>query len=191
MAGCGTGRDPLPLSIHSCGEDSPSAVVIVCTKTNLDKLGALTELLPYALNNDLEYHLRIHNKKNVMCYLYYFNNVNCPDKLKVLFLLSRKSKETMDWIRSWKSTLFLLLEDIPLHLRKLVVSISLDGTSATTIIVDRCMPYGSVPYSGVNFLFHAEMHLSWHSGFGNAAQLENHYGDLCSTMRVVLMLYRQ
>ncbi|KAG6653380.1 hypothetical protein CIPAW_05G072000 [Carya illinoinensis] len=47
-----------------------------------------------------------------------------------------KSKETMDWIRSWKSTLFLLLEDIPLHLRKLVVSISLDGTSATTIIVD-------------------------------------------------------
>lgn len=97
----------------------------------------------------------------------------------------------MDWIRSWKSTLFLLLEDIPLHLRELVVSISLDGTSATTIIVDRWMPYRFVPYSCVSFLFHAEMHLSWHSDFGNAAQLENHCGDLCSTMRVVLMLYRQ
>lgn len=43
----------------------------------------------------------------------------------------------MDWARSWKATLFSLLEDIPSHLRKLVASISIDGTSATTLIVDR------------------------------------------------------
>ncbi|XP_058756775.1 D-ribulose kinase-like [Vicia villosa] len=44
--------------------------------------------------------------------------------------------ESRDWVRSWKETLFLLLEDIPLNLRKHIVSISIDGTSATTIIVD-------------------------------------------------------
>ncbi|WJX51376.1 D-ribulose kinase [Trifolium repens] len=44
--------------------------------------------------------------------------------------------ESRDWARSWKETLFLLLEDIPLNLRKHIVSISIDGTSATTIIVD-------------------------------------------------------
>lgn len=43
----------------------------------------------------------------------------------------------MDWARSWKTTLFSLLEDIPVHLRPHVASISLDGTSATTLIIDR------------------------------------------------------
>ncbi|EOX97891.1 Xylulose kinase-1 isoform 3 [Theobroma cacao] len=42
----------------------------------------------------------------------------------------------MDWARSWKTTLFSLLEDIPVHLRPHVASISLDGTSATTLIID-------------------------------------------------------
>ncbi|BBH09342.1 xylulose kinase-1 [Prunus dulcis] len=46
------------------------------------------------------------------------------------------SEEKVDWARSWKATLFSLLEDIPSHLRKLVASISIDGTSATTLIVD-------------------------------------------------------
>ncbi|KAL1324222.1 hypothetical protein HN51_034384 [Arachis hypogaea] len=48
-----------------------------------------------------------------------------------------KNGESYDWVLSWKETMFLLLEDVPLELRKHVVSISLDGTSATTIIVDR------------------------------------------------------
>lgn len=51
--------------------------------------------------------------------------------------MSRKSGESIDWVRSWKETLFSLLEDIPIDLRKHIVSISIDGTSATTIIVDR------------------------------------------------------
>uniref|UniRef100_A0A7C9ALR6 Carbohydrate kinase FGGY N-terminal domain-containing protein n=2 Tax=Opuntia streptacantha TaxID=393608 RepID=A0A7C9ALR6_OPUST len=42
----------------------------------------------------------------------------------------------MDWVRSWKETLFLLLEDIPIDLRPLVASMSIDGTSATTLIID-------------------------------------------------------
>ncbi|CAL0329261.1 unnamed protein product [Lupinus luteus] len=45
------------------------------------------------------------------------------------------SGESYDWVRSWKETLFLLLQDIPLELRKHIVSISVDGTSATTLIV--------------------------------------------------------
>ncbi|CAK9326485.1 unnamed protein product [Citrullus colocynthis] len=47
-----------------------------------------------------------------------------------------KSLETIDWARSWKTTLFSLLEDVPNHYRHLVASISIDGTSATTLIVD-------------------------------------------------------
>ncbi|KAK7312307.1 hypothetical protein VNO77_36075 [Canavalia gladiata] len=46
------------------------------------------------------------------------------------------SGESYDWVRSWKETLFLLLQDVPRDLRKHIVSISIDGTSATTIIVD-------------------------------------------------------
>ncbi|GAV74147.1 FGGY_N domain-containing protein/FGGY_C domain-containing protein [Cephalotus follicularis] len=45
-------------------------------------------------------------------------------------------EETMDWVRSWKTTLFLLLKDVPAHLRSLIKSISIDGTSATTLIID-------------------------------------------------------
>ncbi|MED6134901.1 D-ribulose kinase [Stylosanthes scabra] len=48
-----------------------------------------------------------------------------------------KNGESYDWVLSWKKTMFLLLQDVPLELRKHIVSISLDGTSATTIIVDR------------------------------------------------------
>ncbi|XP_028765628.1 D-ribulose kinase isoform X1 [Neltuma alba] len=47
-----------------------------------------------------------------------------------------KNGETQDWVRSWKETLFLLLEDIPSDVRKHIASISIDGTSATTLIVD-------------------------------------------------------
>ncbi|XP_022146251.1 uncharacterized protein LOC111015510 isoform X2 [Momordica charantia] len=47
-----------------------------------------------------------------------------------------KSDETIDWASSWKTTLFSLLEDVPNHYRHLVASISIDGTSATTMIVD-------------------------------------------------------
>ncbi|KHN25419.1 hypothetical protein glysoja_010336 [Glycine soja] len=47
-----------------------------------------------------------------------------------------KSGESHDWVRSWKETLFSLLQDVPLHLRKHVVFISTDGTSATALIVD-------------------------------------------------------
>ncbi|KAM2053244.1 hypothetical protein ACFX1T_002909 [Malus domestica] len=46
------------------------------------------------------------------------------------------SQEKVDWARSWKATLFSLLEDVPSHLRELIASISIDGTSATTLIVD-------------------------------------------------------
>ncbi|XP_030478927.2 D-ribulose kinase isoform X1 [Cannabis sativa] len=46
------------------------------------------------------------------------------------------SEETMDWALSWKTTLFLLLEDVPSHLRQTIAAISIDGTSATTLIID-------------------------------------------------------
>lgn len=42
----------------------------------------------------------------------------------------------MDWASSWRETLLLLLEDIPASLRPYVASISIDGTSATTLIID-------------------------------------------------------
>lgn len=50
--------------------------------------------------------------------------------------MSRKSGDTRDWVSSWKVTLFSLLEDIPVHLRSLIASMSVDGTSATTMILD-------------------------------------------------------
>ncbi|KAK6136705.1 hypothetical protein DH2020_029533 [Rehmannia glutinosa] len=46
------------------------------------------------------------------------------------------NEETVDWIKSWRTTLFGLLEDIPVSLCPAVASVSIDGTSATTIIVD-------------------------------------------------------
>ncbi|KAK4477139.1 hypothetical protein RD792_016351 [Penstemon davidsonii] len=46
------------------------------------------------------------------------------------------SEETIDWVKSWKMTLFALMEDIPVGLRPAIASISIDGTSGTTIIVD-------------------------------------------------------
>ncbi|KAH9657021.1 D-ribulose kinase [Citrus sinensis] len=47
-----------------------------------------------------------------------------------------KTEESIDWLRSWKVTLFSLLEAVPVNLRPLIASISIDGTSATTIIID-------------------------------------------------------
>ncbi|ESR36673.1 D-ribulose kinase [Citrus sinensis] len=46
------------------------------------------------------------------------------------------TEESIDWLRSWKVTLFSLLEAVPVNLRPLIASISIDGTSATTIIID-------------------------------------------------------
>ncbi|XP_057500899.1 D-ribulose kinase-like [Actinidia eriantha] len=52
-------------------------------------------------------------------------------------LMCRKSKDAVDWLGSWKMTLHSLLEDVPLiSLRPLIASISINGTSATTIIID-------------------------------------------------------
>nr|GLL23629.1 uncharacterized protein LOC109161468 [Ipomoea trifida] len=48
----------------------------------------------------------------------------------------RKKEEAVDWLRSWKETLFSLLEDVPAGFRPYVASISIDGTSATTVILD-------------------------------------------------------
>ncbi|KAH9657018.1 D-ribulose kinase [Citrus sinensis] len=62
--------------------------------------------------------------------------LKCPRKLKLLFLLCSKTEESIDWLRSWKVTLFSLLEAVPVNLRPLIASISIDGTSATTIIID-------------------------------------------------------
>ncbi|XP_074275445.1 D-ribulose kinase isoform X2 [Silene latifolia] len=46
------------------------------------------------------------------------------------------SGEVVDWVRSWKETLFSLLGDVPSDLRPLVASIAVDGTSATTLIIN-------------------------------------------------------
>ncbi|THG18958.1 hypothetical protein TEA_029307 [Camellia sinensis var. sinensis] len=46
------------------------------------------------------------------------------------------SKDTVDWLLSWKVTLHSLLDDVPINLRPLIASISIDGTSATTVIID-------------------------------------------------------
>lgn len=56
--------------------------------------------------------------------------------LRVCYLLSRKSGDEVDWVHLWKTTLFSLLEDIPITLRSFIASISIDGTSATTLIID-------------------------------------------------------
>ncbi|XP_071935392.1 D-ribulose kinase-like isoform X2 [Coffea arabica] len=46
------------------------------------------------------------------------------------------NKEKVDLVQSWKKTLFSLLEDVPVSLRSNIASISVDGTSATTMIID-------------------------------------------------------
>ncbi|KAG9136918.1 hypothetical protein Leryth_020001 [Lithospermum erythrorhizon] len=56
------------------------------------------------------------------------------ERENILYL--RKNEETVDWLQSWKFTLFSLLEDLPATLRQHIASISIDGTSATTIIID-------------------------------------------------------
>lgn len=43
----------------------------------------------------------------------------------------------MDWVQSWKGTLLSLLDDVPVDLRALIASMSIDGTSATTMLIDR------------------------------------------------------
>ncbi|KAL5985787.1 hypothetical protein ACLOJK_027774 [Asimina triloba] len=42
----------------------------------------------------------------------------------------------IDWASSWHETLFLLLDDLPVRHRPYVMSMSIDGTSATTLIID-------------------------------------------------------
>lgn len=44
--------------------------------------------------------------------------------------------EKIDWASSWRETLYSLLEDIPSDFRPYINSISIDGTSATTLIID-------------------------------------------------------
>ncbi|KAL5713397.1 D-ribulose kinase [Ranunculus cassubicifolius] len=57
------------------------------------------------------------------------------------------SDNTKDWADSWRKTLFSLLGDVPSSFRQLISSISIDGTSATTIIADKntgnplCRPF--------------------------------------------------
>ncbi|KAF4369621.1 hypothetical protein G4B88_021426 [Cannabis sativa] len=63
-------------------------------------------------------------------------SITTLNNLRATFPLTRKSEETMDWALSWKTTLFLLLEDVPSHLRETIAAISIDGTSATTLIID-------------------------------------------------------
>ena len=60
----------------------------------------------------------------------------------------------MDWVSSWKATLFSLLEDIPITLRSLVSSISLDGTSATTLILNRHVLPFSLVYGILCYVHH-------------------------------------
>lgn len=95
----------------------------------------------------------------------------------------------MDRARSWKATLFLLLEDVPLHLRELIASISVDGTSATTLIVNRWMPQEFVTCSSYSS-FLVKSAFQQESEFDVAATQESQYGDLSFTMRVALMLYQ-
>lgn len=53
----------------------------------------------------------------------------------VCYVLSRKKEDAIDWLRSWKTTLFSLLEDIPMTMCSLITSISMDGTCWYSYIV--------------------------------------------------------
>ena len=66
---------------------------------------------------------------------------NTHSKVGLLTFLFLERVENHDWVCPWKETLFSLLQDIPLHLCKHVVSISIDGTSVTTIIVDKWIDF--------------------------------------------------
>ncbi|KAL8543056.1 hypothetical protein ACS0TY_003799 [Phlomoides rotata] len=81
---------------------------------------------------DKEGKIRAEGKREYPLYMSLLQLFECMQAC----LFSRKSEETIDWIKSWRTTLFGLLEDIPVNLRQAVASISIDGTSATTIIVD-------------------------------------------------------
>ncbi|KAF3790981.1 Xylulose kinase [Nymphaea thermarum] len=49
---------------------------------------------------------------------------------------SSQIRSEIDWATSWKNVLFQILEDVPQALCSRVSSISVDGTSATTMIID-------------------------------------------------------
>ncbi|KAL4186684.1 hypothetical protein AMTRI_Chr09g35170 [Amborella trichopoda] len=55
--------------------------------------------------------------------------------------------EIINWANSWRNTLFNLLADLPSGIRSYISSISIDGTSATTMIIDSttgeplCQPF--------------------------------------------------
>ncbi|CAI9103732.1 OLC1v1002270C1 [Oldenlandia corymbosa var. corymbosa] len=60
-------------------------------------------------------------------------NINAEGKREYPLFMS---DESVDWLSSWRSTLFSLLEDVPVGLRSRIASISIDGTSATTMIIN-------------------------------------------------------
>uniref|UniRef100_A0A452XST0 Uncharacterized protein n=1 Tax=Aegilops tauschii subsp. strangulata TaxID=200361 RepID=A0A452XST0_AEGTS len=51
--------------------------------------------------------------------------------------LARQVGQTTNWASSWREALFQLLGDIPPVHRSSISSISIDGTSSTTLIIDR------------------------------------------------------
>lgn len=55
--------------------------------------------------------------------------------------LARQVGQTTNWAGSWREALFQLLGDIPSVHRPSISSISIDGTSATTLIIDRFADY--------------------------------------------------
>ena len=50
----------------------------------------------------------------------------------------RQDENGKSWEKSWSETLEALLGEIPREICARVASISIDGTSATTLIMDRC-----------------------------------------------------
>lgn len=60
-----------------------------------------------------------------------------PSILKAKELTHLQVGNARDWASSWREALFNLLSDIPSMYRPYISSISIDGTSATTLIMDR------------------------------------------------------
>uniref|UniRef100_A0A803LPC4 D-ribulose kinase n=1 Tax=Chenopodium quinoa TaxID=63459 RepID=A0A803LPC4_CHEQI len=92
--------------------------------------------------------------------------------------------ESVNWARSWKETLFSLLEDVPVQLRPLVCSISIDGTSATTMIVNR--DGGSSCFISLVIVVYESVAFR----LVDAALQGSHYVGLFCIMRVARMLYQ-
>jgi hypothetical protein len=54
-----------------------------------------------------------------------------------IYILYTQVGDAAGWASSWRAALFQLLADVPPAHRPSVSSISIDGTSATALIVDR------------------------------------------------------